>query len=135
MGMLGINFLKYYDFLFDLRNLRRGKTTCLYYKPNTPLNERNYGFFSPMKEAPEFGVTDINITDSGITILSLIKDSVAYGKFNFRPGTLITKINGSSIKDLSMDEVIDPSFYLTITDYTILENGDEITIKSPLRKE
>jgi hypothetical protein len=45
------------------------------------------------------------------------------------PYILITKINGSSIKDLSMDAVIDPAFYLTITDYTILENGNELTSK------
>jgi hypothetical protein len=132
MGILGIGFLKYYDFLFDIRKLRSGKTTGLYYKPNIPLAERDHGVFSPMKGKPEFDITDISITDSGIAVLSVIKGSIAYDKFNFRPGTVITKINGNPTKELTMEELIDPSFFRTITEYAILENGNELTLKSPL---
>lgn len=45
-GLLGIDFLKNYDFLFDFRDLREGKSTGLYFKPILPVNKRNYGVYS-----------------------------------------------------------------------------------------
>ncbi|GMO42185.1 MAG: hypothetical protein Ta2F_18200 [Termitinemataceae bacterium] len=129
-GILGIKFLKYYDILLDLRNLRDGKTTDLYYDPNTAIDERNYGFFTCMKEQPQFGITSIKIYQTYIEIRAVIQDSIAYNKFSIKPGTIITKVNGKPIKEFSLPELQDPSFYLTIDNYTILENGLEKTITS-----
>jgi hypothetical protein len=127
-GILGLNFLKYYDFLFDYRELRRGKTTGLYYEPNAPAEERDYGFYSFLKEVPQFGIIDFSVFESSIIIISVIKDSVAYAKFGLRPGTVITKINGSPINDYSSDVLLDPLFYQTVENYTIIENDNERTI-------
>jgi hypothetical protein len=133
LGMLGIDFLKYYDFLFDYRELRDGKSTGLYYEPNTSLKNRNYGFFSFIKEVPELGVLNFSIDESKIVIHSIIKDSIAYELCNFRPGTIITKINGIPVAKISPEEITDFSFYLTVDNYTILENNIERTILSPLK--
>jgi hypothetical protein len=133
LGLLGIDFLRYYDFLFDYKNLREGKSAGLYYEPNTPLENRNYGFFSFIKEAPEFGVLNFGMDKSGIIIRSILKDSVAYELCNFRPGTTITKINGRPVAEISPEELTDSSFYLTVENYTILENNMERTILSPKR--
>jgi hypothetical protein len=130
LGMLGLDFLKYYDFLFDYRNLRDGKSTGLYYEPNTPLEERNYGFFSFMKDAPEFGVLNFDIDDSKIVIRSILKDSIAYQKFGLRPGMMITKINGKPIAAIPREELVEPSFYLAVENYTALEDDVERTIFS-----
>ncbi|GMO33525.1 MAG: hypothetical protein Ta2F_09380 [Termitinemataceae bacterium] len=130
LGLLGLTFLKHYDLLFDLRQTRRGKTTGLYYKSSSDVND--YGFFRPMKEVPKFVVLNFDFTTEGIVILSVIKDSIAYNKFSIKPGTIITKVNGKPIKEFSLPELQDPSFYLTIDNYTILENGLEKTIPAPL---
>jgi hypothetical protein len=132
-GMLGIDFLKYYDFLFDYRNLREGKSTGLYYEPNTPLEKRNYGFFSFMKDAPEFGVLNFDIDDSKIIIRSILKDSIAYELYGFRPGTVISKINGRQITEIPREELLDPSFYSVVDNYTMVEENIEHTISSPLK--
>jgi hypothetical protein len=132
-GMLGIDFLKYYDFLFDYRNLREGKSTGLYYEPNTPLEKRNYGFFSFMKDAPEFGVLNFDIDDSKIIIRSILIDSIAYELYGFRPGTVISKIDGRQITEIPREELLDPSFYSVVDNYTIVEENIEHTISSPLK--
>jgi hypothetical protein len=128
-GILGLEFLKYYDFLFDYRDLRHGKTTGIYYAPNTPMKERDYGFYSFLKEIPQFGVIDFSVFESGIGIISVINDSIAYTRFGLRPGTVITKINGKPIGDYSGDELLDPFSYQTVENYTILQNDNERTIE------
>lgn len=133
-GLLGLNFLKYYDFLFDYRELYKGKSTGLYYKPNTPLEDRNYGFFSFLKKVPEFGVLNFGIDDSGLIIISVIQGSLAYEPGGLRPGMVITKVNGKPVNEYTMEEVREPDFYLRVTDYTVLENGIERTIISPFKE-
>jgi hypothetical protein len=127
IGLLGIAFLKYYDLLFDFRELRKGKTTGLYYEPNTPLEKRDYGFFSFIKAAPEFGVLNTGESNEGVFIRSLLKDSAAYNDFGLRPGTIVTKINGKPVEEMSGDSL----FRAAINSVTILENGKEQTISPP----
>jgi hypothetical protein len=134
LGMMGIDFLKFYDFLFDYRDLRTGTSTGLYYEPNTPLEARNYGFFSFMEEMPEFGILDFNMDESGLIIQSIIKNSIAYEVCNFRPGTVISKINGKPIIEIPREELLAPSFYFTVDNYTVLENNIERTIPSPFKR-
>ncbi|MDR2633849.1 MAG: PDZ domain-containing protein [Treponema sp.] len=126
-GLIGVDFLKYYDFLFDYRDLRNGKSTGLYYEPNTQLEERDYGFFSFLKEPPEFGVIDYKIDNSGIIVTSILEDSIAYKDFNIRPGILITKINGKLYTEFSVDILRDPLFYRSVDNYTTLKDGVEQT--------
>jgi hypothetical protein len=132
-GVLGIDFLKYYDFLFDYRKLRKGEATGMYYEPNMPFEERDYGFFSFIKNIPEFGILDFDLSESELFIRSLIKDSIAYKEFGLRPGMEIVKLNKKSIAEISQEELFGPFFYLAVENYTALENGVERTIPSPLK--
>jgi hypothetical protein len=133
-GLLGLDFLKYYDFLFDYRELRKGKTTGMYYEQNTPLEDRKYGFYSFLNEVPQFGVLDFSISETDIKIISVIKDSPAYTLFGIRPGTTITKINNKPINEFSREELFEPLFYFNIMSYTAYENGKEMLF-IPLLKE
>ncbi|GHU84470.1 hypothetical protein FACS189473_1930 [Spirochaetia bacterium] len=60
LGILGL------DFLFDYRDLREGKASGLYFEPNTPIAERNYGFFSFIKNVPEFGILNFGFNEKGL---------------------------------------------------------------------
>jgi hypothetical protein len=133
-GVLGIDFLKYYDFLFDYRELREGKSTGIYYRPNTPIEERNYGVYSFITEAPAFGILNsMGFTESGFVIHRIIKDSIAYEVFGLRPDMTITRINEKPIAEIPRKEFFEQSFYLTVDNYTIRENNAERTIPSPLK--
>ncbi|MDR3335511.1 MAG: hypothetical protein LBT13_11625 [Treponema sp.] len=65
--------------------------------------------------------------------MSVIEDSIAYTICGLQPGTIITKINGKPVKEISRNELLDPSFYRTVDEYTILEDGNERTLVSPLK--
>jgi hypothetical protein len=133
-GILGIDFLKYYDFLFDYRDLREGKSTGLYYKANTPVEERNYGVYSFIKAVPEFGILNTTgFNKSGFVVHRILKDSIAYEMFGFRPNMTITRINGKPIAEIPQEELFESSSYLTFDNYTILEEDTERTILSPLK--
>lgn len=131
-GLIGVNFLKYYDLLFDYRELRKGKTTVMYYKPIVPLAERNYGFYSFLKEMPEPGILDFYVSEKGLVIISIIKDSIAYTAYGLRPDNVITKINGEPVINIPREELLDPLFFSKVTDFSVLneaENEEIILIK------
>jgi hypothetical protein len=133
-GMLGIDFLKYYDFLFDYRKLRKGKSTGMYYESNTPTEDRDYGMYGIIKKVPEFGVLNTTgFSKSGFIIHRILKDSIAYKVFGLRPGMILTRINGKPIVEISQEELFEPSYYLKVDNYTVLENNTERTIPSPLK--
>jgi S1-C subfamily serine protease len=79
------------------------------------------------------GILNFDKSESGLLIRSVIKDSIAHKTFGFRPGTIITKINGRPIAELSQEELLDPSFYLAVANYTTLENDVERTVPSPFK--
>ena len=128
LGVLGIDFLRYYNFLFDYRNLLKGKTTSVYYEPNTPVLERNYGHNNFISEIPELGILDGYFTDDGFIINRIIEDSIAYKDFGLRPEMLITKINGNPMSEFSVDELMEPLFYQKVTSYSYELDGAEQTL-------
>jgi hypothetical protein len=78
-GVLGIDFLRYYDFLFDYRKLTEGKSTGMYYESNTPIENRNYGIYSFIKKIPEFGILNTTgFTEFGFAIHRILKDSIVF---------------------------------------------------------
>lgn len=124
-GLVGINILKYYDLLFDLTSLRKGKTTEMYYQPNAPLEERDYGFFSFNKEPPYLGILNYNYIGKGIFILSMLKNSIGQTCFGIDPGDIITQINGTSSLTFSQNEITNSDFIRNIQEFVVLENGIE----------
>lgn len=101
LGIMGIYFMRYYDFLFDYRDIRRGKTSGMYYKPITDIGEtKDLGLFSFLDELPSVGIINFAITTEGLEVDSVMKDSEAYTVYNVRPGSVITKINGQDIASI-----------------------------------
>ncbi|MDR0558303.1 MAG: hypothetical protein LBG43_10670 [Treponema sp.] len=144
IGLMGLDFLQYYDWLLDCRELRKGKTAGLYYEPNTPPEDREYGAFNLSRDTPEFGalggVTYATYKGNGyygIRIRDLLKDSVAYRDFGLRPGSVLWRVNGMQFPLLPMEEwfaggeLFGNGYYRTIRDYAIIEDGVERTMQAP----
>jgi hypothetical protein len=131
LGVLGLNFLKYYDLLLDYTKLLEAETTGMYYRPNTPLQWRNYGLISFAKEVPEFGILISNSTSDGLYIISIIKDSIGNRLYGLEPGVILAKINGKPVSGFLWDELTDPLFYQGIHDYTVIIDGIEQTREAP----
>jgi len=130
MGIMGINFMKHYDFLLDYRELRRGRTTGMYFKPITPPHKRDYGFFSFFTEAPELGIMHFFICITrGLVLTCILADSLAYVTHGLRPGNAITRIDGQPISAFSREELLDPSFFHKVMNFVVLnEHGREEVI-------
>jgi C-terminal processing protease CtpA/Prc len=87
----------------------------MYYKANTPLEEREYDYFTFIKTPPEFGVIDFWFKrNEGIVIDSMLKDSIAHTVFGLNPGDIITHINGKPVFAYPGSELFDPKFYLNV---------------------
>lgn len=128
IGLIGLDFLKNYDLLFDYREILKGKTTGMYYKSIIPSEERDYGFFSFLDEVPVLGVLNFAMTDKGLVIRSILKDSTAYKDYGLRPDDVITKINNCPISKFAKEELVDPNFFTSVVNFSILKNDSETTI-------
>jgi len=128
VGLIGINFMRHYDFLFDHRDLVNGITEGMFFIPITPPAERNYGFFSFLTEAPEFGILNFWSTYMGLMITSILMDSPAYTTFGLRLGSIIAKINGESVHNFSRAELLAPLFFQRVTSFSVLDEGGGETL-------
>ena len=120
IGVVGNAFLRYFDFLIDYRNLWDGISEGMFFIPITPPEYRNYGFFSFLTEAPEFGLLNLRMGLRGLDVMSILTDSPAYITFGLRPGSIITRINGESVRSFSRYELIDPLFFDKATSLSVL---------------
>jgi hypothetical protein len=84
-GLLGIDFLKYYDFLFDYRDLRKGQAAGFYLEPNTSLEERDYGIYSFIKGEPQNGVLTVSNGEMGFTLNRINKRQYGIRYFQSAP--------------------------------------------------
>jgi hypothetical protein len=119
-GLLGVEFLKNYDLLFDFTNLPFS-TSGLYYKRiDTEINETR---LFPWNKTLESGIYLFYRTQEGITP-GVIAGSVLNTEYGITERTVITKINGKPVRDMSDTELWDTD----IKDFTILEDGNERTM-------
>jgi len=130
-GIMGMDFLMHYDFLFDYTNMRRGRTGGMYFKPISKPGERDYGFFpaSLPTVAPELGIIDFLRKPAGRKITCIMTDSELYTIHGLRPGTVVTEINGQATRYMSFYEMHDAVFLHPVTDIAILEDGREVFIR------
>jgi hypothetical protein len=131
LGVLGLSLLEYYGLLLDYTKLLEGETTGMYYRPNRPLQRRNYGLIGFMEEAPEFGILVFNSTIGGLYIISIIKDSIGNAIYGLEPGVIFARINGRPVSGFLWAELTDPLFYQGIHDYTVIIDGLEQTREAP----
>ncbi len=120
LGVLGLEFMKYYDFLFDFTDLSKGKTSGLYFTPVCPVDERDYGRYAFIDNVPEFGIWHYGYANAGLTVYRVIEDSPAYKDFHLRPRMIITKINGEKITPSQAEQLVYTSFYLDVNDYSYI---------------
>jgi C-terminal processing protease CtpA/Prc len=71
---------------------------------------------------------NINIVKSRVVINEIVKDSFAYN-LGVRPDMIITKIDDRLISDMTFREVYDRSWFFTVKELTIIDDGVERTIK------
>jgi len=129
IGVIGLGFMRYYDFLIDYRDLWYGISDGMFFIPITPQEERNYVFPSFFSEKPEFGIVRFMMGFRGLQVISILTDSPAYINFGLRPGSIITRVKGEPIRNFSRQELLDPQFFQRATDITVLDAiGNEVLI-------
>jgi hypothetical protein len=129
IGILGVNFLRNYNLLLDLTDIRHVKTGVLYYEPSFLFEENDYGsYYQPMSNIPPSGLLRITRPRDDVVIQDIIESSIAYTTFGFRPGMVVTKINGEPIDEVTFAVLAADDFPDKVTEYTVRENGQERTI-------
>jgi len=120
IGIIGLNFMRDYDLLMDYRDLWNGISEGMFFIPITPPEERTYGLYSVLSEAPEFGITNLSSHMRGLNIVSILTDSPAYTVYGLRPGSIIRRINGQLFHNFSRAELLDPKFFDRATSISVL---------------
>ncbi|MDR1127438.1 MAG: hypothetical protein LBL06_04835 [Treponema sp.] len=131
-GLLGIEFLKDYDLLFDFTT-QPYSTSGLYYKRiNTERDEKR---LFPLEEAwveriLESGIYSFYRTPEGIT-LGIIEGSVLNTEYGITERTVITKIDGKPVQEISDRDIWNMDMF-KIKNFTVLEDGNERTMEFKL---
>ena len=112
VGLIGLNFLKNYDLLIDLRNILHGKTTGMYYIPIVPPIYRDYDY-TFRTEVSKTGIISYHHYGWCIMISDIISNNIP----GLQPNSVITRIDERKIIDINADDLI-----------YFLENAKSITI-------
>jgi predicted aspartyl protease len=96
VGVIGLELLRRYDFVFDPFENK------LYYRPLLPESFYNLFFNNKSKAS---GLIQLDYTEGGLTVKRIIVGSPAW-KAGLRPGHIITKINSYDAEGISKDYLI-----------------------------
>jgi len=109
VGIMGMGIMMHYDFLFDYRNLREGRSAGMYFKPINNLEEGGHGFFSvfgrepTLTEMPGAGFLLVPCCHSspvvlrGLEVADILPGSPAHDELGLRRGDTITGVNGRPV--------------------------------------
>ena len=132
IGLMGTGFLRHYDLLLDYRTLQLSSTNDdsagMFYIPIVAPEERDYGFYSFLDAAPEFGIIEAVRSQGHILIRSLLADSEAYA-LGLRPGSHIVRLDGRATMSFSPEEVSNPYFYDRFTEFEAIIDGAQTTLR------
>jgi hypothetical protein len=108
-GLIGIEYLQYYDLLFDITFNNEPKSNWhlweLYYIPRFPdLDKNTLEFYYMRNTKPRIGVTHI-FSEQGMSLIRIWKPSIAHDEYALMPGMAITHINGVFLNSIANDEV------------------------------
>ncbi|MDR1073369.1 MAG: hypothetical protein LBL45_06805 [Treponema sp.] len=131
-GLLGIEFLKGYDLLFDFTNLPFSASGLYYKRIDTERDERK---LFPWGEARverilEAGIYSFYRIPEGIT-LGIIEGSVLNAEYGITERTIITKIDGKPAREISDRDMWNMDIF-KVKNFTVLEDGNERTIEFKL---
>ena len=132
IGILGLHFMRHYDFLFDYRDKNRRKTTEMRYLPLAPHEDRDYGFYAFFEEAPKLGIMDFIFDyDSSfpqLLVTSVLTDSVAYDELGLRPGSIIRLINSTMVHRFSYKELYKLFFSGEAAVFSVIRDGERFDV-------
>jgi hypothetical protein len=107
-GIIGIEYLQYYDLLFDITYYIAPKTNWLwklYYIPRFPdLDKNTLELLDLRNSKPRIGLTQI-FTEQGRFLINVWRPSIAYSEYGLMPGMTITHINGVLLNSLPENEL------------------------------
>ena len=113
IGLIGMEYLRNYDLLLDLRDINNHITTGMYYIPIIPPIDRDYGY-TLISEVPKTGIISYHHYGWCIMISDILSDNI----LGLHPGSVITRIGERKIIDIINTHEL---LYL-------LENADSITV-------
>jgi predicted aspartyl protease len=106
-GLIGVNFLKNSDLLFDFTQLNRMRIDKVYYKPIHKSIDLNKYFISVI---PNTGILQVFKQDNGLRIGYILSNSHLYKK-GIRPNFIITKIDGVKYTDSMQSDFLLSIYY------------------------
>ena len=131
-GLMGIGFMRHYDLLLDYRTLWPVRTNDdsagMFYIPIVAPEARDYGFYSFLDAAPEFGIIEAVSSHGYILVQSLLKDSEAYA-LGLRPGSFIMRLDGRALTPFSSEDFSNPYFYDRFTEFEARIDGAEVVLR------
>ena len=120
-GLIGLNFLKNYNLLLDLTQLRSLKTSDIYY---SVINKKLY-CFDILPRIPDSGIVSYYVVEDGILISGIIKDS-RLNLLGCGPNTLIIELNNRSIFEFEPQEIHSLLFSMVgLQSLTVLDKSNE----------
>lgn len=120
-GLIGLNFLKNYNLLLDLTQLRSLKTSDIYY---SVINKKLY-CFDILPRIPDSGIVSYYVVEDGIIISGIIKDS-RLNLLGCGPNTLIIELNNRSIFEFEPQEIHSSLFSMVgLQSLTVLDKSNE----------
>jgi hypothetical protein len=133
-GLLGIEFLKDYDLLFDFTNLPYNTSGLYYKRVNTERDEKK---LFPLGEARverilESGIYSFYRIPEGIT-LGIIKGSVLNSEYGITEKTVIAKIDGEPVQEISDADMWNMDIF-RVKNFTVLGDRNERVIEFSLRE-
>jgi hypothetical protein len=128
-GLLGIEFLKDYDLLFDFTNPPSSAVGLYYTRINAERDEKK---LFPLGEARverilESGIYSFYRIPEGIT-LGIIEGSVLNAEYGITERTIITKIDGNPVWEMSDTDMMNMDIFRA-RNFTVLEDGRERTVE------
>jgi hypothetical protein len=123
-GLIGIEYLKHYDILFDLTEISNDKKYLYYKKASDFLYLHNFIFPQKINNNT---ITEFWTYENGIK-LDLNKKNILT-KYGITQDTLIVEINGILIKNYNLDNLKKQQFSKDIYELTIKEGAIRKKIK------
>jgi hypothetical protein len=128
-GLLGVNFLKNYDLLFDFTSLPLSASGLYYKRVDTERDEKK---LFPLEKASverilASGIYSFYRIPEGIT-LGIVEGSVLNAEYGVTERTIIARIDGKPAQEISNADMWNMDIS-RVKNFTVLEDGKERTVE------
>ncbi|MDR0707049.1 MAG: hypothetical protein LBF60_04115 [Treponema sp.] len=130
-GLVGVEFLKNYDLLFDFTTLPSSASGLYYKRINTERDEKKLFLEKAQVERIlESGIYSFYRTPEGIA-LGIIEGSVLNAEYGITERTIIAKIDGKLAREISDRDMWNMDIF-RVKNFIVLEGGEERTMEFKL---